>query len=238
MLHARVQEASPFRAWTEFNNFQSPTVGAERGLGTIAVDNGFGIGDQFLFTFGRSKGVNPLLDVSYIVPFTARDTTLELHYRLNDFNVVLSNFKQLDIESKSQIFKIAIRHPLYRTLTDEVAISKIGEHLQNQNFLGGTGFSFTPGTTSKGKSKVSAIRFAQEWIHRQPMQVLAFRSRFSVGLDVLDATNNRRKKNDLDSHFFAWLGQAQWVRRIDPIGTPAPERNPSMTCLSDHLNRI
>jgi hemolysin activation/secretion protein len=31
ILHARVQEAPPFRAWVEFNNFQSPTVGAERG---------------------------------------------------------------------------------------------------------------------------------------------------------------------------------------------------------------
>ncbi len=218
VLHAKVQEASPFRAWVEFNNFQSPTVGAERGLGTIAVDNGFGIGDQFIFTYGQSKGVNPLLDVAYIVPFTAYDTTLELQYRKNDFLVVSSNFRQLDIESKSDIFKIAIRQPVYRTLTDEVAVSLIGEHLQNQNLIGGTGFSFTPGTTSNGKSKISAIRFAQEWIHREPRQVLAFRSRFSVGLDVLDATNNQIMKKDPDSHFFAWLGQAQWVRRLDTLG--------------------
>jgi hemolysin activation/secretion protein len=50
------------------------------------------------------------------------------------------------------------------------------------------------------------------------MQVLAFRSRFSVGMDLLDATNNRVTKDDPDAHFFAWLGQAQWVRRIDPMG--------------------
>jgi hemolysin activation/secretion protein len=115
---------------------------------------------------------------------------------------VSAPFRQLDIESESQIFKIAIRHPLYRTLTDEVAISLIGEHLQNQNFIRGTGFSFTPGTTSNGTSKISALRFAQEWIHREPVQVLAFRSRFSVGLDLLDATNNRVGKDDPDAHFF------------------------------------
>ena len=218
VLHARVQEASPIRAWAEFNNYQSPTVGAERGLGTIAVDNPFGIGDQFLFTLGGSKGVTPLIDTTYIVPFTARDTTLELQYRLNSYNVVSAPFQDLNIESTSQIFKIAIRHPIYRTITDEVAISLIGEHLQNQNFLDGTGFAFTPGTTSNGKSKISALRFAQEWIHREPMQVLAFRSRFSVGLDVLDATNNRQSADDPDAHFFTWLGQAQWVRRIDPMG--------------------
>jgi hemolysin activation/secretion protein len=215
VLDVRVQEASPFRAWVEFNNFQSPTVGAERGSGTIAVDNPFGIGDQFQFTYGGSSGVNPLVDTRYSLPLTPWDTTLELQYRKNDFNVVSSAFKQLDIESESQIFKVSLRQPLYRTLTDEVAVILIGEHLQNQNFIGGTGFSFTPGTTGKGKSKVTALRFAQEWVHRQPTQVFAFYSRFSLGIDALNATNNRTNKHDPDAHFFAWLGQAQLARRID-----------------------
>ena len=215
ILDVRVEEASPFRVWAEFNNFQSPTVGAERGLATIAADNPLAIGDLFQLTYGQSKGVDPLLDVRYSVPLTPWDTTLDLQYRKNDFNVVSSAFKQLDIDSNSQIFKVSLRQPLYRTLTDEIAISIIGEHLQNQNFIGGTGFSFTPGTTSKGKAKVSAIRFAQEWIHRQPNQVLAFFSRFSVGIDVLNATNNRIAEDDPDAHFFAWLGQAQWAQRLD-----------------------
>ncbi len=217
ILHVQVEEASPIRAWAEFNNFQSPTVGAERGSGTIAADNPFGVGDHFQFTYGGSKGVNPLLDTRYSIPLTPWDTTLELQYRKNDFNVVSSAFKALDIESKSQIFKISLRQPLYHTLTDEIAITLIGEHLQNQNLLGGEPFIFTSGVTRKAKSKVSALRFAQEWIHRQPTQVFAFYSRFSLGLDVLNATNNRTAKNDPDAHFFAWLGQAQWARRIDPL---------------------
>ena len=206
LLDVRVEEAPPIRAWAEFNNFQSPTVGAERGLGTIAADNPFGIGDHFQFTYGGSKGVNPLLNISYSVPLTPWDTVLELQYRKNDFNVVSSTFKSLDIESKSQIFKISLRQPLYHTLTDEVAITLTGEHLQNQNLLGGDPFSFTPGTTSQGKTKVSALRFAQEWIHRQPIQVFAIYSRFSLGLDVLNATNNRTAKHDPDAHLFflAW----------------------------------
>ncbi len=217
ILDVRVEEASPFRAWVEFNNFQSPTVGAERGLGTIEVDNPFAIGDLFQFTYGGSKGVHPLLATSYSVPLTPWDTTLELQYRKNDFNVVSSAFKALNIESKSQIFKISLRQPLYHSLTDEVAITLIGEHLQNQNLLGGEPFIFTAGVTRKAKSKVSALRFAQEWIHRQPNQVFAFFSRFSLGIDVLNATNNRIAKHDPDAHFFSWLGQAQWARRIDPL---------------------
>ncbi len=215
ILDVQVEEASPFRAWAEFNNFQSPTVGAERGSGTVAVDNPFGVGDHFQLTYGGSKGVNPLFDTSYSIPLTPWDTTLELQYRKNDFNVVSSAFKALNIESESQIFKISLRQPLYHTLTDEVAITLIGEHLQNQNLLGGEPFLFTSGLTRKAKSKISALRFAQEWIHRQPTQVFAFYSRFSLGLDVLNATNNRTAKHDPDAHFFSWLGQAQWARRID-----------------------
>ena len=217
-LAVQVEEASPVRAWGEFNNFQSPTIGAERGLGTIAVDNPFGIGDHFVFTYGGSNGLNPLLDTSYVVPFTPQDTTLRFQYRLNDFSVVTSPFDDLDIETKTEIFTFTLRHPVYRTLTDEVAISLIGEHLETKSTLGGTGFSFIPGTTNNGKSVVSALRFAQEWVHREPTQVFSVYSRFSVGLDVLNATNNRMGKDDPDSQFFAWLGQAQWARRIDPLG--------------------
>ncbi len=41
--------------------------------------------------------------------------------------------------------------------------------------------------------------------------MLAARSRFSVGLDVLGATNNA--SDVADGQFFSWLGQFQWLRR-------------------------
>ncbi|RMH35978.1 MAG: ShlB/FhaC/HecB family hemolysin secretion/activation protein [Nitrospirae bacterium] len=218
ILRVRVQEASPYKLWVEFNNFQSPTVGAERGLATLQHQNVFGFGDQFRFTFGRSEGVNPLIDTAYTVPITPWDTTLTAQFRRNDFEVVSDPFKSLNIESETEIVTVTIRHPIYRTLTDEVGLAATFERLRNQNFLGGTGFSFTPGTTNDGESIVSALRLIQEWIHREPAHVLALRSRFTVGLDVLDATNARITRTDPDGQFFAWLGQAQWARRFDPSG--------------------
>jgi hemolysin activation/secretion protein len=217
-LDVRVEEASPFKAWAEFNNFQSPTIGAERGLGTIAVDNPLGIGDHFAFTYGQSEGLDPLLDTTYVVPFTPQDTTLGFRYRRNDFRVVTSPFDDLNIKTTAEIFTITLRQPVYRSLTDEVTLSLIGEHLETKSTLDGTGFSFIPGTTNNGKAVVSALRFGQEWVHRQPMQVFALYSRFSVGLDVLNATNNQTTSDDPDSHFFVWLGQAEWARRLDPWG--------------------
>ncbi len=41
--------------------------------------------------------------------------------------------------------------------------------------------------------------------------MIAARSRFSVGLDVWDATTNRASLPD--GRFFSWLGQFQWARR-------------------------
>ena len=85
---------------------------------------------------------------------------------------------------------MSLRHPIYKTVTDEVALSIIGEHLFTQSFLfGDIPFPFFPGFQN-GAATVSALRFAQDWTHRTLDTVLAVRSRFSVGLNVLSATIN------------------------------------------------
>lgn len=215
VLDVSVQEDYPIHGWLEFNNYQTPSVGAERVLGTLIHHNVTGNGDQAYFQYGQSRGVIPLIDTSYTLPLTRYDTTFFVGYRRNDFTVVESTFKDLDIESRSEIFTVTLRHPLYKTLTDEVAVAVTGERLWNKTTLLDIPFSFTPGY-QEGSATVSALRFIQEWTHRTPASVLAFRSRFSVGLDVLDATNNAGPVPD--GQFFTWLGQANWVKRFDPTG--------------------
>lgn len=214
VLAVQVQESNPFKAWVEFNNFQSPTVGAERVLATIANENFFGLGDPVRFTYGRSEGVDPLIDVSYALPVTPWDTQLGFQYRYNDFEVVESPFDDLNIETNTEIYTLSIRHPVILTTTREISFSVIGEHLKTSNFLLGIPFSFTPGTTSKGEARISSLRLGQEWVERRPSRVLAARSRFSIGLDVLNATINDGPV--ADGQFFSWLGQIQAAQRIDP----------------------
>ncbi|GJL49566.1 MAG: hypothetical protein NPIRA01_07930 [Nitrospirales bacterium] len=218
VLNVNVQETSPWKAWLEFNNYQSPTVGAERGLATVAHLNPLGLGDSVSFTYGRSDGVDPLIDLSYALPFTPWDTTLIFQYRKNDFEVIENaGFSPLNIESETQIFSLSIRQPVYRTPSQEFAVTLTGERLRNKNFLLGIPFSFTPGTTAQGKAVISVLRFAQEWVNRSPNQVLSARSRFSLGIDTLDATANSGKFQP-DTHFFSWLGQVQGAHRFDPVG--------------------
>jgi hemolysin activation/secretion protein len=52
-----------------------------------------------------------------------------------------------------------------------------------------------------------------EWLDRMPQQVLAIRSRFSLGIDALGATIHK-EANIPDGRFFAWLGQIQLGRQL------------------------
>ena len=217
ILHVNVKETSPWKAWMDFNNYQTPVVGAERGLATIAHQNVTGNGDAFSFTYGRSRGVNPIIDTSYSLPLNRYDTTFIASYRRNDFLVIADPFRSLDLNAESEIIGFTVRQPLYRTLTDEFAVAITGEHLSNKVTsvfdTAGLPSLFIPGSSNTGVSTVSALRFIQEYVHRTSTSVIAARSRFSVGLDVLSATNNSGPLPD--GQFFSWLGQAQAVKRFD-----------------------
>lgn len=217
LLNVKVKEQSPWKMWVEFSNYQTPVVGAERGLMTVAHQNVTGHGDPLSITYGGSRGVHPVIDVAYTLPLNRYDTTFTASYRRNDFVVVSDQFSFLDLSSESEIIGFTLRHPLYRTLSDEVAIAITGERLHNKitsalDSVGGTTL-LIPGSSDTGVSSVSALRFIQEYVHRTPTSVIAARSRFSVGLDVLNATSNAGPLPD--GRFFSWLGQLQGVRRFD-----------------------
>jgi len=210
ILKVNVEEKTPLYAWLAFNNYQSPSVGAEQGVLTLAHQNLTGHGDILNLTYGRSKGMNPLIDVWYSLPVTVHDTTLFLRYRKNDFNVIDEVFDPLDTESRCNIYEITLRQPLYRTLNQEFAVALTGNYLEDKTFLLGEPFSFYPGVEN-GESAVTALRFSQEWIYRTQHEVLAARSRFSFGIDALDATVHGSSLTP-DGRFLSWLGQFQWAR--------------------------
>ena len=170
-----------------------------------------------------ARGSNPLLDLSYVLPFTAHDTTFAIQYRRNDLTVVEEPFVPLNIQSDSEIYTLALRQPVYRTPSTLVALELIGERSSLDTSVLGVPFSLEPGAVD-GQSVVTALRFAQEFVYRTRSQVIAARSRFSFGLDALGSTIHN---NDLpDSQFFAWLGQFQWVQSVRRCRTHRTSRYP------------
>jgi hemolysin activation/secretion protein len=223
VLNVRVAERRPIKAWAEYNNFSAPGVGSNRLLGTIVDDNLLGFGDRVSVQYGQSfgvdsnahgSGINPYLNVNYVIPFTPYDTTFAVDYRRTDFTVIDSNVKALDITGKFELIGFTLRQPIFRTLSQEFALALSGQSESFRTSLLGNPFEFQAGSTN-GLSQVSALRFAQEYVHRTQDQVISGLSRMSFGLPVLGATVNSGP-DQATGEFFSWLGQTQLVRRLNP----------------------
>jgi hemolysin activation/secretion protein len=212
VLRVVVEEPLPYRLTLDVDNYQSPSVGAERGILVLEHLNLTGNGDVLSLQYGRSDGVDPLLDFAYAIPITAADTVLGFRYQRNTQGVVSQEFQVLGIESDSEIFSLSLRQPVYRTRATEVALAVALERSSHETTLLGEPFELVPGSDS-GRTVVTALRLGQEWTTRTQDRVVAARSRFSVGLDGLGSTIHRGEDVP-DSRFFAWLGQFQLVQRL------------------------
>jgi len=216
-LNVRVQDKQPFHAIMEVNNYQTPLVGEFKGVGTLVDDNLTGNGDPLSLSYGMSSGAFPIVDASYALPFNRYGTTFSPYYRRYDFKLIEEPFTPLNIKTNTEIIGMSLRQPVYKTVTDEVGLAIIGEHLFTQSFIfNGTPdqqtFNIFPGFQN-GAATVSALRFAQDWTHRTIDTVFALSSRFSVGLNVLGATINANPDTP-DGQFFSWLGQQQAIKQF------------------------
>jgi len=217
VLNVRVADKQPFHASMEVNNYLTPLVGEIRGTGKLVDNNLTGRGDPLNLSYGQSSGAYPILDASYALPFNRYGTTFSPYYRRYDFKLIEEPFTPLNIKTNTEIIGMSLRQPVYKTVTDEVGLAIIGEHLFTQSFIfNGTPdqqtFNIFPGFQN-GAATVSALRFAQDWTHRTIDTVFALSSRFSVGLNVLGATINANPDTP-DGQFFSWLGQQQAIKQF------------------------
>ncbi|MEM8831587.1 MAG: ShlB/FhaC/HecB family hemolysin secretion/activation protein [Cyanobacteria bacterium P01_G01_bin.19] len=212
LLDIEVEEADVFNISTSINNKKSPSVGSNQRSASFNHGNLLGIGDRFNFTFSNTSGSNGF-DFSYSLPFNAKNGTIAAAYGSNSNDVVEEPFvSQLDLESESRYFELSLRQPVVLQPNREFALGLSFSRGESETFLDNSGIPLSRGAEDDGETKISAIRFFQEYVNRDDRKVLAFRSQFSFGLDVFDATSN---DNAPDSTFFAWRGQSQWVRKLD-----------------------
>jgi len=217
VLNVRVADKAPFHASMEINNYQTPLVGEIRGLGTLVDDNLTGRGDLLSLSYGQSSGAFPIVDASYSIPINRYGTSFSPYYRRYDFKLLEQPFTPLNIRTNTEIIGLSLRQPIYKTVTDEVVLSVIGEHLFTQSVLFAGTSDQTPLDAfpgfQNGAATVSALRFAQEWIRRTGDMVVALRSRFSLGINALGATKNVSSTTP-DGQFFSWLGQMQTMQQF------------------------
>ena len=213
-LNVRVKEARPYQMGLQFANDRSPSIGSYSGRLWLAHNNLTGFGDALTFGYGRTEGLNDF-DGSYSFPLNAYDTRLSLYYQNSNSDVVEDPFSDVDIRSRSETIGASLNQPLIQTAEQTLSVALSFEYRRSKTFFGGKASSFSPGVpdegSNAGKSTVSVVRFSQDWLDRSLNQVIAVRSKLSVGIDVFDPTVN---SSGPDGKFFSWLGQFQWIRRL------------------------
>jgi len=222
ILDVDIKDTQPFRFAIEFDNKRPPSVGAEILQARFTDLNVTGHNDllEIIYGIAHSNSANSFEDFdfseldnisgTYVFPVTPWATTLALNASKSDTSVLQAPFTLLDINSKLQEYSATIRQPLYRTLNNEFAVSLTAEKRRAKTFLLGIPFSVSPGAVN-GVTSDFTLRFAQEFVNRSQVHVLALRSSFNVGIDAFGATNSGMEP---DAEFFYWLGQSQYVRRL------------------------
>ena len=216
MLAVDVNQENAFDPVLFVNNSRTPSVGSfQRGL-ELNHNNVLGFADRFSFVFKNTNGSNDF-DTSYIIPFNALDGTLGVRYRFVDSDIIEGNFDDVDIESQTDEFELTIRQPILLSAnaesTQEVALGLEFSRQTNEVTLNDIPFAaLSPGADEEdGETKISALRFFQDWTKRTRNSVLAARSQVSLGVDIFDATVN---EDAPDAIFVAWRGQVQWLRQL------------------------
>lgn len=218
LLAVKVTEADSFNVQTILDNGRSPSVGSFRRQLQINEANLLGLGDSISLAYSNTDGSNTI-DVSYTFPLNPRNGTLSFSYGTTSADIIERPFNILDIESASQDYEITFRQPLVQTPNQEFALgltasrreSDISSSLLEQENIPLSLLS--PGADADGNTRVSALRFFQDWTSRNSQEVIALRSLFSLGIGAFNATINNTAP---DSRFFAWQGQAQWLRLLAP----------------------
>jgi len=215
VLDVTVTEAKTFSAQISLDNNRNPSIGSFQRQIQLNQANLLGQGDSLSVGYANTDGSNDV-EARYTYPINAYNGTLEFAYNYTDSTVIEEPFDVLDIEGTSQDFALTLRQPIVQTPTEEFALGlSINRRESDVGFLESlvgrrVGFP-QPGADDDGETRLSILRFFQEWTQRSSQQVLAARSQFSFGLDVFDATTNN---SGPDGRFFSWRGQAQWVRLL------------------------
>ncbi|MFB2769096.1 ShlB/FhaC/HecB family hemolysin secretion/activation protein [Pelatocladus sp. BLCC-F211] len=212
LLEVNVVEADSFRVDIFADNAGDPSVGTFRRGVNLSEGNLLGFGDRFSLEYINSDGSNAF-DLGYAFPINARNGTVGFNTGRTAVTVVEPPFDRIDITGDYYYIDLNVRQPLFQTPTQEFALGLTFSRQQSENRLLGENFPLSAGADDEGRTRLSTVRFFQEYTQRNSQQVFALRSQFSLGVGWLDATVNSEAP---DSRYFAWRGQGQYVRLLAP----------------------
>ena len=209
-LEVKFEEEKTLSAAVLLDNRRAPSVGTVRRQVQLSEANLLGQGDGLSVAYTNTDGSNAF-DLSYTLPLNPNNGTINVAAGTTANRVVEPPFQDVDLRAAARYLDINLRQPLLRNPREEIAIGLSATRRESGTSILGKDLPLSPGADKKGRSRISALRFFQDWTLRSNEELLAFRSQFSLGLSAFNATVNTEAP---DSRFLAWRGQAQWVRRL------------------------
>ena len=203
ILTVEITQASALAASLRQDNQRVPSVGTDRRIVELSYANLFGFGDRFNARYYNTDGSNALDDLSYTIPVNSANGTLGFTYRLIDSEVIEEPFDDLDLESNFRQYSLTYRQPIVQTPNRELALGLTGDRQTSDVNLSDD--------LIQGETRITALRFVQEYTQRSSQDVLGLRSQFSIGLEGSQTTLNG---DEIDEEFYVWRGQAQYVRLL------------------------
>ena len=213
ILEIDLQEADPFDGTLSFDNYRTPSVGTDRRSINLTHRNLIGLGDRFSLGYLNTDGSNSLNDLSYRLPINSRNGVIDFRFNYTKSQIITPPFNSFDIESENTNYELTYRQPILQKPTKEVGIGFTFSRNNSLITLDGKPEQLSRGAEADGETKISALRFSQEYTERDADHVLALFSQFSLGIDVFNATVN---EDQPDSKFLAWRGQAQYLKLLSP----------------------
>ncbi len=215
ILEVKVIEADPPAVQLTTDNQRSPSVGSVRRKIEFTFHNPLGVGDRLQVGYINTEGSNSLDNLRYTIPINPRNGTLSFGHTHTIREIVEEPFDLLQIESKTLNYEITYRQPILRFPNEEFALG-LTASVQDSKTTFLEGVPFPSGADGNGNTKISALRFFQEYSIRNSKQVFALRSEFSLGVDAFGASLN--SGDTPDSDFLAWRGQGQYLRLLSEEG--------------------
>jgi hemolysin activation/secretion protein len=202
----------------DFHNQRSPSVGGEQAEVWFEDRSLTGFSDNLRVRLGLFSGEPEELDfaglenlsVFYQRPLLADDTSLVIGGSTEDYSILEEPFRGLAIDGESWSVTTGVRHPLYRSLNDEVWLSFLLEKSEDTTFLLGRPFTVSPGSVN-GVLDLTRLSLGAEWTRRTQSSVLAARTALTAGIDALGATH---QPSEPDSEFLLWTAGVQYSRRM------------------------
>jgi hemolysin activation/secretion protein len=136
---------------------------------------------------------------------------LSFSYERSDSAIITPPFDLIDIESKTDISSLSLKHPFIKTLEREFTAGLHLERKKTNTTLLDIPFSFTAHEDDH-ETTITTLSCSQEWIKKSFTYVVAAHSDLRLGQSWFDATVHDGEY--ADSNYISWQGQAQLFKRF------------------------